>query len=602
MGKIFVDEQGIAAPKRPMTLQENYGRMPKMPAGQISYTGGARPVGPPSGLSRPGIATGAPQATQTPVNPRRLPVPRSQSAPVASRPVSPPATNLARSFTLGPEGATVSPVRPTRPIAQIAHTPSEPLENIDAEVRARINSGSRRFVGPQQPEVMPIATPGKTITFGGRGGAQPVLPGGGIAGALYRNWSQKTGRYIPGLEQAWGGKPTTYREIAGFARGEMQRQNTPTAGQEIRIPLPPRAAARPIAGTTAPVADAPLHNENRTGQIPPPVKMRTVPAPAAAPDGGSGYAMVGGKRINYQDIGTKRDPLAQRRDGFVSTPEGGTMMLGNPSAYRPASRDERPARGIADLTPQETIARNHERIQSDLATITANMGNQYDGEQQIAAAKMRIAALQGQNDLLQKGIAGDQALEGHKYAADAGLTGNKYAADAGVAAHRIAGNSQVEAARLGAEATSNTALAKLLRDQQERQEKAQQDAAAQQRKDIHDVLTNGYGVAPTPQAIRSYLAHQKKLDAWDSNVTKWLAAHAKANPDQAAAVKDALVAYHRNPKDPAAIESVRAARNLLTGGGRGVMPQWFEDALRMPVFTTTGLQAWKQPQLSPEGV
>ncbi len=247
----------------------------------------------------------------------------------------------------------------------------------------------------------------------------------------------------------------------------VSRGTSPVSSPRPTTTPPRPAAARPIAGPTEP----PTRYENMglgpndlsrtsTGRVPTPAK------PVGIADGaGSGYAVVGGKRINYQDIGTKRDPLAQRRDGFVSTPEGTTMLLGNPSAYRPIPREDKlGGRGIADLTPQETITRNNERIQSDLATITANMGNMYDGDQQIAAAKMRIAALQGQNDLLQKGIAGDQALEGHKYAADAGL-----------AAHRIAGDAQIAAARLGAEATSDTALAKLLREQQERQSADTQD-------------------------------------------------------------------------------------------------------------------------------
>lgn len=369
----------------------------------------------------------------------------------------------------------------------------------------------------------------------------------------------------------------------------------------FRGPLP-KHDGRPV--TLSP-ATPPRTTPIATPPVTPPARQRAVApvstTPTATPvkpvgiagGDGSGFAVVGGKRTNYQDIGTRRDPLAQRRDGIVTTPDGGTMLLGNQSAYRPRREDEgaAAARGIADFTPQEHISRNNERIQDDLATITANMGNMYDGDQKVAAAKMRIAALQGQNALLQQGIAGDQTLEGHKYVADAGI-----------AAHRIAGDAQVSAARLAVEGREREAQEKLTREQQERQDKAQQEAATQQRKDVRDVLTNGYGVAPTPQAIKSYLSHQKKLEAWDGSVTKWLAAHAKANPDQAAAVKDALIAYHRNPKDPAAIESVRAARNLLSGGGRGSMPQWFEDALQMPVFNTSGLQSWKQSALMPEGV
>ena len=232
------------------------------------------------------------------------------------------------------------------------------------------------------------------------------------------------------------------------------------------------------------------------------VQPRTVSAPSTAPSGDShGYAIVGGKRINYQDIGTKRDPLA-RNDGMVSTPEGGTMLLGNPTAYRPIPQEERSARGIADLTPQETLARNNERIQSDLATITANMGNQYDGEQQIAAAKMRIAALQGQNELLQRGIAGDQSLEGQKYVADMGLRGHqtdvvgqKYAADMGLRGHQIDRDSAVDVARLYSDAQIRSAS--LGRENRDNAQAAAEDKA---RLGVRNQVINSYdwtGISPT---------------------------------------------------------------------------------------------------------
>ena len=232
------------------------------------------------------------------------------------------------------------------------------------------------------------------------------------------------------------------------------------------------------------------------------LQPRAVSAPSATPSSVShGYAIVGGKRINYQDIGTKRDPLA-RNDGMVSTPEGGTMLLGNPTAYRPIPQEERSARGIADLTPQETLVRNNERIQSDLDTITANMGNQYDGEQKIAAAKMRIAALHGQNELLQRGIAGDQSLEGQKYAADIGLKGHqtdvvgqKYAADMGLRGHQIDRESGVDVARLYSDAQIRSAS--LGRENRDNAQAAAEDKA---RLGVRNQVINSYdwtGINPT---------------------------------------------------------------------------------------------------------
>lgn len=530
MNRLYIDDYGNVTPRRPMTLQENYGMPRNVSAGQIPYTGGGQVIGRPSGISRPGIASGTPQATQVPVNPRRVPVPRPTTVPVESDLAPPPVANQARGFTMGQEGATVSPARPTRPIARLTHAPAEPLKNIDAEVRARINSGSRRFVGPQQPEVMPIATPGNSVVFGGRGSAQPVLPGGGLAGELYRRWSDSTGRYIPGLEQAWGGKPTAYREIADFARNEIQRQSDSASGQEVRQPLPPRASmSRSIADVpTAPV-DVPLHYENlglgpndlsrtSTGRIPTPVK----PVGIAGGEG-TGFATVGGKRINYQDIGTRQDQLSSRRtDGIATAPDGQTAVLGNAAGYRPSrdvdwspgSANERNAQleaadrlgmtsdGRGDFRPmnqgerdaaglttqQEYVTRNNQDIQNQLGIIAGNTGNMYDGDEKITAAKMRIAALQGQNAQLQQGIAGDQTL-----------AGQKYMADAGVAAHRITGQATVDAARLGAEGRERAALVEGL-SEQHKQQNADRQAVQKRRDEREKSYLNRYDwgkISPT---------------------------------------------------------------------------------------------------------
>ena len=87
------------------------------------------------------------------------------------------------------------------------------------------------------------------------------------------------------------------------------------------------------------------------------------------------------------------------------------------------------------------------------------MGNQYDGEQKIAAAKIRIAALHGQNELLQRGIAGDQSLEGQKYAADMGLRGHQIDRESGVDVARLYSDAQIRSASLGRENRDNAQAA-----------------------------------------------------------------------------------------------------------------------------------------------
>lgn len=304
--------------------------------------------------------------------------------------------------------------------------------------------------------------------------------------------------YVPGTSAARTLAPTA--PAPSFAESPAMNSQWGSTG-DLLLNGFPRGGNSPAPATPTPITSA-QPARFRGGAPRRSVQPRTVFAPSAPPSGDShGYAIVDGKRINYQDIGTKRDPLA-RNDGVVSTPEDGIMLLGNPTAYRPAPRDERPARGIADLTPQETLARNNERIQSDLATITANMGNQYDGEQQIAAAKMRIAALQNQNELLQKGIAGDQSLEGQKYVADMGLRGHqtdiegqKYAADMGLKGHQIDRESNIDVARLYSDAQIRSAS--LGRENRDNAQAAAEDKA---RLGVRNQVINSYdwtGINPT---------------------------------------------------------------------------------------------------------
>ena len=426
-GRFYIDPQGNITANRPMTLQENYGGLRSAPR-QIEYTGGGRPVGTPSGISRPGIPSGRPSAVQTPPTGRNLPAVRPPNTPVL-HPVAEPPTGLrptpTSGFTLGPEGPTVSPARPLKPVAQI---PYKQLEQITAdEVRQNL-ARARSAAAKGAPYV--------------RGGASARA-----AGAAGRTVLGRVAGPILSMLPVWDKAANTIDDVAAIKAATA-------SGQRVDADLMPLRTGNVGLPRLTP-ADLSRMSD---GSLPAPQK-RAVSAPSATPSSDShGYAIVGGKRINYQDIGTTRDPLA-RNDGMVSTPEGGTMLLGNPTAYRPIPQEERSARGIADLTPQETLVRNNERIQSDLDTITANMGNQYDGEQKIAAAKMRIAALQGQNELLQRGIAGDQSLEGQKYAADMGLRGHQIDRESNVDVARLYSDAQIRSASLGRENRDNAQAA-----------------------------------------------------------------------------------------------------------------------------------------------
>lgn len=478
-GRFYIDPQGNITANRPMTLQENYGGLRSTPR-QIEYTGGGRPVGTPSGISRPGIPSGRPSAVQTPPTGRNLPAVRPPNTPVL-RPVAEPPTGLrptpTSGFTLGPEGPTVSPARPLKPVAQI---PYKQLEQITAdEVRQNL-ARARSAAAKGAPYV--------------RGGASARA-----AGAAGRTVLGRVAGPILSMLPVWDKAANTIDDVAAIKAATA-------SGQRVDADLMPLRTGNVGLPRLTP-ADLSRMSD---GSLPAPQKRATPPqtarfrggAPSAPPSGDShGYAIVDGKRINYQDIGTTRDPLA-RNDGMVSTPEGGTMLLGNPTAYRPIPQEERSARGIADLTPQETLVRNNERIQSDLATITANMGNQYDGEQQIAAAKMRIAALQNQNELLQRGIAGDQSLEGQKYVADMGLKGHqtniegqKYAADMGLKGHQIDRESNIDVARLYSDAQIRSAS--LGRKNRDNAQAAAEDKA---RLGVRNQVINSYdwtGINPT---------------------------------------------------------------------------------------------------------
>lgn len=113
-----------------------------------------------------------------------------------------------------------------------------------------------------------------------------------------------------------------------------------------------------------------------------------------------------------------------------------------------------------------------------------------------------------------------------------------------------------------------------------------------------NVLQNGFQVAPTPQALQGYRSWQGRLNAWDRQVSPYVGALDKSyGSNDAGKIRDAITAYNKNPADQIALRKVADARDILTGGGQGALPAWFDQALSMPRFDTSGLQPWKQPQM-----
>lgn len=358
-----------------------------------------------------------------------------------------------------------------------------------------------------------------------------AAPFRGIAG-LAGNFLTKAGLTNPTVQA----RDLATRDVAGLQPRSSVAAPIASGSTLSRAGNYSSTVPKPIAGgpdravfRTSGSTEPPLHYENlglgpndlsrtSTGRMPAPVK----PVGIAGGDG-TGFASVGGKRINYQDIGTRQDPLSSRRtDGIATAPDGQTIVLGNATGYRPSrdvdwspgSANERAARaGIAgDLgmtsdgrgdfrpmnqgerdaagltTKQEYFTRNNQDIQNQLGFIAGNAGNMYDGDQKIEAARMRIAALQGQNAQLQQGIAGDQSL-----------AGQKYVANAGIAAHRIAGDATVQAAQIGADARNNAALAEGVREQQ-KQQNADRQASQKRRDDQVKSYLNRYDwgkISPT---------------------------------------------------------------------------------------------------------
>lgn len=124
----------------------------------------------------------------------------------------------------------------------------------------------------------------------------------------------------------------------------------------------------------------------KSAGTPPPSPAATsaaiVQPPKVQPiDGGSGYAVVDGKRINYQDIGASGDPL-KTGGGYVMTKGNGVPAINAPAD---------PAIGAMD--------REVKRIQG----VQDDLNLSGIGVMSPAAARQSIAFRQGQQDLDQRG-------------------------------------------------------------------------------------------------------------------------------------------------------------------------------------------------------
>jgi hypothetical protein len=188
-------------------------------------------------------------------------------------------------------------------------------------------------------------------------------------------------------------------------------------------------------------------------------------------------------------------------------------------------------------------------------------------------------------------------------AIDANLEGEKYKSDTILAAHKLTADSTRDL---------NAAHANYFRAMSDpsylhRQETiaAMKDQTARQKEQDkldHEILTNGFGVAPTPQALTGYRNWQKSLVDWDRQISPVIGSLAKSyDPAAVTKIKSAIAAYGINPTDKDALKQVNEAKDILTQGGKGRLPDWFNTALSMPRFDTKGLTAWKQPAIAVPG-
>lgn len=134
----------------------------------------------------------------------------------------------------------------------------------------------------------------------------------------------------------------------------------------------------------------------KSAGTPPPSPAATSAATAQPPkvqpiDGGSGYAVVNGKRINYQDIGASGDPL-KKSGGYV-------MTKGVSAIDAPAD----PNIGAAD--------REYNREVRQAQTVQDQLNLSGIGVMSPAAARQSIAFRQGQQELDQRGAMVDIAAQ-----------------------------------------------------------------------------------------------------------------------------------------------------------------------------------------------
>lgn len=408
--------------------------------------------------------------------------------------------------------------------------------------------------------------------------------------------------------------------LAGFGGNVISAMGTPTApghsmdmvagktqGVAEQLGSTARNLSQPAAAATQFMAGVPVTGNPASTMTaadinnPPPAAVPVVTSPVAAPPAvvtqaapaPPAPAVGAGSTITLGDTGKVIDASGSATGGFARNETqrlASVAQAGIDEAYAasPNSVENRSIKRMADQATQTRI--------SELNQTIANVPSQYE-KGFVGDAKMSNPSYRNAQEMIgvyadkskaaqaELGtILGQQKLgqEGDKVAAES--ADKKYASDQLLAGHKLTAEANVEAHNLSASAT-------MAKDANE----AAVKAAAAEAKKTDAILTNGYGVAPTPEAIKSYNNHQTRLSSWDKETTKMLTAHTKANPSDGVKIKDALIAYHRNPGDPAALEAVKAAQDLLSGGGKGTVPDWFVKALAMPKFETAGLQTWKQP-------
>ncbi len=175
-------------------------------------------------------------------------------------------------------------------------------------------------------------------------------------------------------------------------------------------------------------------------------------SPGTEAGSGSGYATVGGKRINYRDIGTPKDPLHSR---------GGIMFSNDPGAAL-GSQD---ANSLM-AAQREQVSRNAQ----DIGSLMQNIGNSSDG----FADTMRIAGIQAQSDNIQRNIADAQRSSDKSEE----LAMRKYTADMGFKGQAMRTEAHIKAAELGNLGRIEAAKAKVLQDAKDEGRKDFKDRAS----------------------------------------------------------------------------------------------------------------------------